>query len=161
MKRSERTLQGFLHFTFERSRTCLIGKKIKSYWIVSSRSCTRIMSKNVFFGVISAAITPLAMTFGFILWGKSWKSSAYALNLFKCTFAATIFMLIAFSIRWTIAVTPYEESMIILSSILVIVIGDNTWLLSLQMIGAKRVIIIDTFQQLWALGSFTSHLPGL
>eukprot|EP01040_Poterioochromonas_malhamensis_P006149 gene6149-6616_t len=119
------------------------------------------MSKDVLFGVIAAAISPLAMTFGFILWGKSWKSSAYSLNLFKCTFAATIFMIIAFSIRWTISVTPYEQFMIILSSILGIVIGDNTWLLALQMIGAKRVIIIDTFKPLLAavLGSWILNEP--
>lgn len=36
--------------------------------------------------------------------------------------------------------------MLLLSSLLGIIIGDNTWLLALQLIGAKRVIVIDTLK---------------
>lgn len=120
------------------------------------------MATNYLVGSLAAALAPLAMSFGFILWGKSWKSTAYALNLFKCTFAAMIFMFISFGIRQNIPkITVYDESMIVLSSILGIVIGDNTWLLALQMIGAKRVIIIDTFKPLLAalLGTWILHEP--
>ncbi len=101
---------------------------------------------NIMSGSITAAISPLAMTFGFILWGEAWQSSAYALNQFKCTLAGVIFLFISLSIRSAIPVTASDQSMIILSSILGIVIGDNTWLLALQMIGAKRVIVIDTLK---------------
>jgi drug/metabolite transporter (DMT)-like permease len=113
------------------------------------------------FGILSALLAPLAMTFGFILWGKSWKSSAYALNWFKCTTAAFVFMMISFAIRVNEPVTPNDQSVIILSSILGIVIGDNTWLLALQIIGAKKVIVIDSLKPLLAamLGSWMLNEP--
>ena len=108
------------------------------------------MSVNYTTGFIAAASSPLAMTFGFIIWGKSWQGSAYSLNVFKCTMAGLIFMIVAFIFPSKNAYGLYNSSMIILSSVIGIIIGDNTWLLALQIIGAKRVIVIDALKPFFA-----------
>eukprot|EP01039_Chlorochromonas_danica_P001623 gene1627-1772_t len=111
-------------------------------------------------GVLTASLSPLAMTFGFILWGKHWQSTPFALNIFKCTVASVIFMLS----QWIISprasqASLSEQGMIFLSSFLGIVIGDNTWLAALQLIGAKQVIVIDTLKPFLAalLGAWVLH----
>ena len=108
------------------------------------------------FGFLAAAFSPLAMTIGFIIWGNSWHSSPYALNLFKCTLASLLFMIVSFSIRISHPATFREQSMILLSSFIGIIIGDNTWLMALKLIGAKKVIIIDSLKPFCAavLGYF-------
>mmetsp|Transcript_30985 Transcript_30985/g.66693 ORF Transcript_30985/g.66693 Transcript_30985/m.66693 type:complete len:95 (+) Transcript_30985:182-466(+) len=87
-------------------------------------------------GLSTASLAPLVYVVGFIIWGTSWKSSAYALNLFKCTLASLIFMIIAQSTP-TNNQAPFDQLMIMVSSVIGIVIGDNTWLMALKMIGAR------------------------
>eukprot|EP01038_Epipyxis_sp_PR26KG_P015409 gene15409-20790_t len=109
---------------------------------------------SAFVGVIAAAISPLMMTIGFIIWDKYWTSSAFSLNLFKCGSAGFLFFILSIIMLNLESNTLYNNSnsiyldvlMLIISSIVGIVIGDNTWLLALQMIGPKRVIIIDTLK---------------
>lgn len=101
-------------------------------------------------GVVAAAISPFSMSVGFIMWGKSWTYSAYSLNLFKCSLAGLLFLIVSFTIRTSMPVTLMDQQMIMLSSLLGIIIGDNTWLLALKRIGAKKVIVIDTLKPLLA-----------
>lgn len=111
-------------------------------------------------GVLTASLSPLAMTFGFILWGKHWQSTPFALNIFKCTVASFIFMLSQWMVSTRASQASLsEQGMIFLSSLLGIVIGDNTWLAALQLIGAKQVIVIDTLKPFLAalLGAWVLH----
>lgn len=112
-------------------------------------------------GFISAALSPLAMTIGFIIWGKSWQATPYALNLFKCTLAGSIFMLVSWIVPSPGKASTYQQCMVILSSVIGIIIGDNTWLMALKMIGAKRVIVIDALKPFCAAfaGYFLLHEP--
>jgi len=112
-------------------------------------------------GFTSAALSPLAMTIGFIIWGKSWQATPYALNLFKCTLAGSIFMIISWIVPSPGNATVYQQSMVILSSVIGIIIGDNTWLMALKMIGPKRVIVIDALKPFCAAfaGYFILHEP--
>lgn len=106
-------------------------------------------------GFIAATLAPLTMTIGFIIWGKSWQSTPFALNLFKCTLAGTLFMVISFCIPSKGFSSLHEQTMVIISSIIGIVVGDNTWLLALKIIGAKRVIVIDALKPFCA--AFASY----
>lgn len=112
-------------------------------------------------GFVAATLSPLAMTIGFIIWGKSWQATPFALNLFKCTLAGFLFMVISLCIRSSSNASLQEQSMVIVSSIIGIVIGDNTWLLALKIIGAKRVIVIDALKPFCAAfaGYFLLHEP--
>lgn len=104
------------------------------------------MLKYDIVGFAAAAISPLAMTVGFILWGNSWKGNSYSLNVFKCSLAGVLFLIAALIFPSLHVSTSYGNSMIVLSSFIGIVVGDNTWLLALQIIGAKRVIVIDALK---------------
>lgn len=103
-----------------------------------------------FSGFLAALLSPLAMSIGFIIWGKNWKANSYSLNLYKCTLAGMIFMIVSYYVSTSNSnptnFSLTNDSMIIVSSIIGIIIGDNTWLLALQMIGAKQVIIIDSLK---------------
>eukprot|EP00520_Triparma_pacifica_P018598 CAMPEP_0118642724 /NCGR_PEP_ID=MMETSP0785-20121206/5987_1 /TAXON_ID=91992 /ORGANISM="Bolidomonas pacifica, Strain CCMP 1866" /LENGTH=335 /DNA_ID=CAMNT_0006534293 /DNA_START=83 /DNA_END=1086 /DNA_ORIENTATION=+ len=106
-------------------------------------------------GVITALISPLLMTFGFIIWDKHWSGSAYSLNLFKCTLASMGFVILSIITRPS---SPFSPStfdyttvgMLILSSFIGILIGDNTWLEALRLLGARRVIVVDTVKPVMA-----------
>eukprot|EP01031_Cornospumella_fuschlensis_P024846 gene24846-30022_t len=95
------------------------------------------------------------MTFGFILWGEAWQSTPFALNIFKCTLASLVFFLVYAGSNGASQASAHEQGMILLSSFIGIIIGDNTWLAALQIIGAKQVIVIDTLKPFLAaiLGS--------
>jgi drug/metabolite transporter (DMT)-like permease len=101
-------------------------------------------------GFAAAALSPFAMTIGFIIWGKSWQGSAYTLNVFKCSLAGAIFVLVSLIFPSPGRTGMYGQSMVIVSSLIGIVIGDNTWLLALQIIGAKKVIVIDAMKPFFA-----------
>ena len=98
------------------------------------------------------------MTIGFIVWDQTWKGSAVALNIFKCSLASGLFII-------TIAIVGHSSmstylspacGMLILSSLLGIVVGDVAWLQALQMLGARRVILVDSLKPFLAsiLGYF-------
>eukprot|EP01041_Mallomonas_annulata_P010717 gene10717-22379_t len=112
---------------------------------------------DLYLGSIAAALSSLFMTIGFIAWDKSWKGTPFYLNLFKCSLASFLFFIIAMIYRsengFFIPIFPL--SMLCLSSLLGIVIGDNTWLTALQMIGLRRVITVD------ALKPFLSEFFGV
>lgn len=98
--------------------------------------------------LFAAAAAPFTMTIGFFIWGDHWHGSAYALNLFKCTLASSLFFIVALCVRLEFLHILMNNMVticlpLIVSSLLGILIGDNAWLLSLQIIGARRVIFID------------------
>lgn len=135
-------------------------------------------------GVAAALTSPLVMTIGFCAWDNHWKGSAFALNLYKCTLASTAFLLIVVCIaaittsdddanrsehshpdvaspqQRRIVVFPADRftsrsvGYLFLSSAVGIVIGDVLWLRALQLLGARRVIFVDS------LKPFTAALLG-
>ncbi len=106
-------------------------------------------------GVAAALLSPLVMTVGFFIWEGSWKGSAFGLNVFKGTMATCIFILtilvlqlIGGGVGFARLLSSSQQSInfLLLSSFLGIVIGDSIWLQALKVIGARRVIIIDSFK---------------
>mmetsp|Transcript_9537 Transcript_9537/g.18341 ORF Transcript_9537/g.18341 Transcript_9537/m.18341 type:complete len:391 (-) Transcript_9537:496-1668(-) len=101
-------------------------------------------------GVAAALAGPLVMTIGFIAWQNHWKGSAFALNLFKCNLASLGFLVLACTTRsrpfpsdvFTLQTVGY----MFLSSTIGIIIGDWTWLEALQLLGARRVILMDSLK---------------
>jgi drug/metabolite transporter (DMT)-like permease len=104
------------------------------------------MQETVVLGIVASIVSPLMMVIGFIIWEDAWLGSAYSLNVYKCSIAGSIFLLLSQSIRSMPIDEHYPLIMLSVSSLIGIVIGDNTWLLALQMIGAKHVILIDTLK---------------
>jgi drug/metabolite transporter (DMT)-like permease len=103
-------------------------------------------------GVLAALFSPFMMTVGFIIWDDKWKGSAFALNMFKCSLASFLFLvsILLFQNFDTGKYLSMSSAMLVLSSILGIVIGDNTWLQALQILGARRVIVVDSVKPFMA-----------
>jgi drug/metabolite transporter (DMT)-like permease len=106
-------------------------------------------------GIAAALSAPLVMTIGFLFWQDHWKGSAFALNLYKCCLASAAFLVtvvIASKIDHGSQLFPSEVfttqavGYLILSSTIGIVIGDWTWLQALQLLGARRVILMDSLK---------------
>ena len=104
-------------------------------------------------GVGAALGAPLIMTMGFILWDKHWEGSAFALNLFKCNLASIGFLILSISTRDdgfsggafpADVFTVRSVGFLMLSSTIGIVVGDWTWLEGLRLLGARKVIVVDT-----------------
>jgi drug/metabolite transporter (DMT)-like permease len=103
-------------------------------------------------GVVAAVLAPLFMTVGLHIWSIHWKGSAFALNLFKCSVASLMFI----TVSWALIASSDDErdtthlgrdvGYILLSSVFGIVIGDNTWLQALLIIGPARVIVVDALK---------------
>ncbi len=86
--------------------------------------------------------------------------SAFALNLYKCNLASIGFLIVGFIFNFTISegieVDDEEKSSLswtfesvsylILSGFIGIIIGDLAWLEALRLLGASRVLIIDTLK---------------
>lgn len=102
-------------------------------------------------GIIAALAAPLTMTLGFIVWDNHWKGSAFALNMFKCNLASVGFLILSLSTRGrdlfpSDIFTLENVGFLVLSSIIGIVIGDLTWLEALGLLGARRVIVMDSLK---------------
>lgn len=97
-------------------------------------------------GLSAAGLSPMAMTLGFIVWDDQWKGSPYSLNCFKCSLTGTLFLIISLCVRKIPIHSWFDLTMISVSSLIGIVIGDNTWLMALKLIGAKKVILIDSLK---------------
>ena len=79
---------------------------------------------------------------------------AYTLNLVKCTLGSFGFVVVGLATRgagWLAAATPETVAWLVVSAFVGIVIGDNLWLHSLQVLGARRVILIDILKPFIAL----------
>lgn len=102
-------------------------------------------------GVLAALAAPLFQVIGFVVWDGSWTGSAFALNLFKCTFASTGFLIVS-AITRTVdprSSDPLNTEVVgylFLSSFLGIVIGDLMWLQALRLLHSTRVIVVDALK---------------
>ena len=107
-------------------------------------------------GVVAALTAPLVMSIGFIIWDIHWKKhegSAFALNMYKCTLASIAFLIMSLLIEKEASKDepPFqvfqdnlrEVGYLILSSVIGIIVGDALWLEALQIIGSRRVIVVD------------------
>lgn len=102
-------------------------------------------------GTIAALAAPLVMTLGFFIWEGLWKGSAFLLNLFKCSLASLVFILIVGCLNlsssgaafFSHGASTVDIAMLLLSSALGIVVGDTCWLKAMQILGARRVIVVD------------------
>jgi drug/metabolite transporter (DMT)-like permease len=105
-------------------------------------------------GVTASLAAPLIMTLGFLVWEHHWQGSAFALNLFKCNVASVGFLILAVSTRRLAQEEILDDAVfttravgyLFLSSTIGIVIGDWTWLQALQILGAQRVIFMDSLK---------------
>jgi drug/metabolite transporter (DMT)-like permease len=97
-------------------------------------------------GVVSQLLSPLFMTVGFIIWENRWVGSAYSLNLYKCVLGSVLFTLLVIVSASSFQFQKTKVGYLLLSSTLGIVIGDVLWLEALRLIGARRVIVIDTIK---------------
>ena len=103
--------------------------------------------------LLAAAVAPLLMTLGCIVWGEDWKGSPFSLNMFKCGMAGSMFVVISVAqnsrgLGLMCSQPGATVGPLIVSSILGIVIGDNAWLAALQVLGARKVILVDSLKPL-------------
>lgn len=129
--------------------------------ISSLQSTYHCTSNDVFLGGLGAALlSPLMMVIGFIIWDKHWKGSAFALNLFKCSLASVLLLVVVTASSQLNLYSLFLSRnglLLMASAVIGIVIGDYMWLLSLQILGARRVIVVDSLKPFIAaiLGHFT------
>ena len=100
-------------------------------------------------GIIAALLSPVAMVIGFFIWEGAWKGSGFGLNVFKGSLASLIFIFtisIQGGFHRILSASKESLSFLLLSSLLGIVIGDSVWLEALKIIGARRVIVIDSIK---------------
>ena len=106
-------------------------------------------------GVLAAAATPLLGAIGLFIWSKVWTGDAFALNLVKCSVGTIGFVVAGVASRsgaWLSNASAEVTAWLVLSAFIGIVVGDNLWLYSLRVIGARRVILIDILKPFIALG---------
>jgi len=110
------------------------------------------MSSSFELGIAACLGSPFLGTLGFLFWDDHWKGSAFALNAYKCSVASFGFVVVVVISRFGFGIGDslgLEESvvvisMLVLSSILGIIVGDLAWLEAMQRLGARRVIVIDS-----------------
>jgi drug/metabolite transporter (DMT)-like permease len=111
-------------------------------------------STAVIASIAATLASPLLTTIGLIFY-ETWTGSAVALNLVKCTWGSSLFLLVIAAEYLTDAppVLPKADvaGWLVFSSILGIVVGDVMWLQSLQMLGTRRVMLLGTLQPLFAM----------
>lgn len=123
--------------------------------IVQLEAAVLLMSDPSAFtlGAIAAATAPAFMTIGFIVWENNWYGSAFSLNLFKCNLASVGFVVASLAARkWGdqpfsgpgAEIQGDDIGYLVLSSVIGILIGDFLWLEGLRLLGARRVIVVDT-----------------
>ncbi|CAE8637717.1 unnamed protein product [Polarella glacialis] len=95
---------------------------------------------------VGAALSaPLLATVGLIFWDKHWHGSVFALNFFKCLVASLLFVFAAASLD---GAAPSATAALALcaSSFIGVVVGDTTWLMSIRLLGARRVLLVDSLK---------------
>jgi len=94
-------------------------------------------------GTSAALSAPLLMTIGFVIWDKTWKGGAYALNMFKCTLASAVFLCVVPVSTQAFEGNVTQVAYLVLSAFLGIFIGDGFWLYALEVLGPRKVIVCD------------------
>ena len=115
-------------------------------------------------GVLAAAATPLLGAIGLFIWSKVWTGDAFALNLVKCSVGTMGFVVAGVASRsgaWLSNASAEVTAWLVLSAFIGIVVGDNLWLYSLRVLGARRVILIDILKPFIALGMAKAALEGV
>jgi drug/metabolite transporter (DMT)-like permease len=103
-------------------------------------------------GIAAALIAPFAMVLGFIVWDNHWTGSVFALNMYKCSLASIGFAILTIYTSTRGELFPPEiftaESVgfLLVSSTIGILIGDWTWLEGMRLLGARKVIVMDTLK---------------
>ena len=130
------------------------------------------LNTNATAGVLAAIAAPFFMTLGFIVWDIEWKKaggSAFALNMFKCNLASLAFLIMCGIVGFTNGgnssqsdgmvindrndiFTGQNVGFLLLSSFIGIVVGDSAWLEALRLLGATRVLVVDTVKPFIAAG---------
>jgi len=109
-------------------------------------------------GIVSALVAPLSMVLGFVLWDNHWTGSPFALNLYKCNLAALGFTLVVActtSAGSSGIMTLRNVGFLMLSSFLGILVGDWAWLEGMRLVGAKKVIVVDSLKPF--MGAMLGH----
>ena len=141
--------RGFVLFRAYRATPILFSNRKSN--VFAQSLCEGVTLMGYADGVISAATAPLFMAIGFVMWEKHWTSSALLLNIFKCTFASTIFLVVSILDRSFFSVSnalfSFEKvGYLILSSLLGIIVGDNMWLQALKLLGTRRTMLVDSIK---------------
>lgn len=112
-------------------------------------------------GVVSALAAPLCIVIGFMAWDNYWTGSPFALNLYKCNLATIGFTIVL--ILTKLLPEGYQEiynsedvinlhftiknvGFLMLSSVLGILLGDFCWLEGMRVLGARKLIVIDSLK---------------
>ncbi|GAX16681.1 hypothetical protein FisN_21Hu121 [Fistulifera solaris] len=96
-------------------------------------------------GLLAALMAPFLMAVGFIVWDNHWLGSPFALNLCKCNLAAVGFAIVVFTNEDS-DFSFTNVGFLILSSILGLLVGDWVWLEGMRVLGARKVIVMDTLK---------------
>eukprot|EP00667_Euglena_gracilis_P010630 EG_transcript_10829 len=110
------------------------------------------MLAGLLVGIGAALLAPFLMTVGFIILDKDWGGSAFALNVFKCGLASGLFLVVVVVSSAEDMTTAFAGCttqtvvLLMLSAFLGITLADIALLQALQLLGAKRVIIIETLK---------------
>ena len=114
------------------------------------------------YGIAAAIADPLGSTIGLTIWDQHWKGSAFALNMYASGVASIGFAAMSF---FTLSgdddddddddeLFPMEihnaKQAVVgylgLSAVIGVIIGDFAWLDGLNILGARKVILIDSLQ---------------
>mmetsp|Transcript_18869 Transcript_18869/g.24277 ORF Transcript_18869/g.24277 Transcript_18869/m.24277 type:complete len:405 (+) Transcript_18869:113-1327(+) len=124
-------------------------------------------------GVTSALVAPFSMVVGFLIWDNHWTGSAFSLNMYKCNLAALGFAIVVWlsssSPRITNSYgnhdllhdnkndddespvfTSEKVGFLMLSSAVGILLGDWAWLEGMRIVGARKVIAMDSMKPFFA-----------
>ena len=104
--------------------------------------------------IIAGIFGPGLCTFGLFIWADRWKLGALALNAFKGSFASIFLAAVVAATTRNFAEVYTKEavSQMILASFLGIVVADTWWLLALDILGARRMIAIDSIKPFLSIG---------
>ena len=111
-------------------------------------------------GAAAALMCPLALVLGFYIMGNHWRGSALMLNCFKNSLGTVLFLIMSAYTRSSVAAgvggggegggfwpaNPWVVTMLVVSAVIGIVVGDNVWLHALLLIGPRRVILVDSIK---------------
>lgn len=107
-------------------------------------------------GVAAALAAPFLMVVGFIVWDNHWSGSAFSLNMFKCLVASVGFLVFSICTRpsgnafSSDVFTQETIGFLMLSSTIGLIIGDWTWLEGMRVLGARKVIVMDSLKPFFA-----------
>ena len=109
-------------------------------------------------GIVAALLAPFLMVIGFMVWDNHWHGSAFALNMYKCSLASVgfaLYVVLSSSTRESIfpssVYTSKTVGWLMVSSTLGILLGDWTWLEGMRLLGARKVIVMDSLKPVLAM----------